>query len=166
MKAPDDILKKVEALEAKNREYEEVKKRAAKAEEERIERIEKYRQSKMNELMPAADKIMQWINEFSNDFNDDGQRILAVNYSIYLYTGRFWRGEPIPESQISCCAVLSLRKERILSYQELHKGHTSYEVIVGNTKSLIENLPPDFLLKTAAAIEDGTVWEYINRSIH
>ena len=85
MKVPDDILKKVEALEAKNREYEEVKKRAAKAEEERIERIEKYRQSKMYELMPAADKIMQWINEFSNDFNDDGQRILAVNYSI-IYT--------------------------------------------------------------------------------
>lgn len=165
MKIPDSILKKLEAAEKKNREYEESKKIAKKAEKDKIERINKYRQTKMAELVPAAEKIMEWVNEFRRGSNSEGERILRVAHSVYLYVGKFWDGEPIPESQVTCCAVLCIHKNGQLCYEERHKGRTSYEKIVGNKKMIIKNLHPDFVLGAARAIEDGTVWEYIERSI-
>lgn len=155
-KAKDEKAKKVARVEK----YE-------KLEKERLARIEELRQKNRDDLIVFAEEIVSWTKAFLDTPEArELAQILGRGKRLPLFFGRFWRGEPIPETVITEKARLSfeLWTEKnlfILRYEELHKGQVSEEIAIYSATELVNKAHPEFLRQACLDLRKGLVWDHL-----
>ena len=163
MKIPESIVKKMDELEQKKRDRENVARLEQRRKKKIADALKKMRDKRAPELTNAADTVVKWISEFYG--NGNGKRLLGITCSVRIFCSAYWLGVPVPEARSTTFATISLDDKGRVVYGERYKGFPAHETLLGvnpvNPMALIEALHPDYLVELSEHLMSGAVWEYI-----
>lgn len=167
---PPDIVEMIAAIEARQDERFQEKKRAEDAEAERRLRIQDLRDAQAGELQAACARIGDWIERFEKTA---GPAIWRFEHRIVIFAAKFWRGEPAPPDDRRTIAQLRIgppagtATERF-AYEEIHSGvpaQSVHRTPLLTISQLWRKTHPDFVLQCDAHLSGLDAWKHVRETL-
>lgn len=141
----------------------------------REEAVNLVREERHKELTECASAVIGWVKDFVGAPDCD-KLIVVAGGPILLYADNFWNEMPCPDHK-ECCAGFFVGPSRTCHYSESAPGYSSLYVwppvpiwkfeFDSSTVSehLVARLHPEFLIRLAAHIKSGKVWDDVARAV-
>jgi hypothetical protein len=160
---PSEVTEAFRKLEKVRAAKERQEQRAIEAESRRLAAIDALRQARWTESEGHAAAVFAWYKAFLE--LPQSQSIIAhVGGSLTVFVGKFWRGEPVPPTDVSSRAMLTMRRYG-LWYDEWYKGNCSHELRLFSEDHMIRFVHPDFLKQVAEHLAGPDAWKYIQAAL-
>lgn len=171
--APAEITAVLDRIDEAAHRQARVQRESEEDECRRVQAIAESRDARRPELARCAEAVFAWRDAFCA--SDVSRRIWdAVGRSarLQLFVARFWKGEPVPETDVTVCAALSLGEwnreydgRPPFWYEERFKGHASLQVRVLTPQGLVEAVHPDFLAGAAGHLAGPGAWRFVRQQL-